>query len=133
MCPDQHVKYRMSGGFPLTSNLLLDYYTFTYRCQADRDVQKLNWNISGNKGGPGEKGAPGDISIGGKGERGYPGISGRNGDPGADGRKGEPGRNGFRGLKGQPGRGILGDKGTGIKLVCNLFVANEWRVTMKVT
>ena len=25
MCSDQHVKYQMSRGFPLTSSLLLDY------------------------------------------------------------------------------------------------------------
>ena len=27
MCSDQHVKYWMSRGFPLTSSLLLDYQT----------------------------------------------------------------------------------------------------------
>ena len=30
MCSDQHVKYRMSRGFPLTSSLLLDYCVKQY-------------------------------------------------------------------------------------------------------
>ena len=29
MCSDQHVKYRMLRGFPLTSSLLLDYHVKT--------------------------------------------------------------------------------------------------------
>ena len=30
MCSDQHVKYRMPRGFPLTSSLLLDYHVKQY-------------------------------------------------------------------------------------------------------
>ena len=30
MCSDQHVKYRMRRGFPLTSSLLLDYHVKKY-------------------------------------------------------------------------------------------------------
>ena len=30
MCSDEHVKYRIPGGFPLTSSLLLDYHVKKY-------------------------------------------------------------------------------------------------------
>ena len=39
MCSDQHVKYRMPRGFPLTSSLLLDYHVKQYTQQTQTYIE----------------------------------------------------------------------------------------------